>query len=121
MTTPATETPPAAPISAGSRTITEIITDLSKQIDPKMLATRNQGGQELTYIPWHQATRLLDKYAPGWSYEITRESVTDGKKINNKTKTSEETRTLALTVRLIIPARDGDVSRKAWKMNETNS
>jgi Rad52/22 family double-strand break repair protein len=78
-----------------------------------MLATRNQGSQELTYIPWHQATRLLDKYAPGWSYEITRETIGEG-----KTKKGEPTRTLALTVRLIIPARDGDVSREATGVEE---
>ena len=112
MTTPTTEPTPAS-ISAGSRTITEIITDLSKPIADNMLETRNQGGQNLTYIPWHQATRLLDRYAPGWDYQIIRETIGEG-----KTKKGEATRTLALTVRLTRPARDGIVSREATGVEE---
>jgi hypothetical protein len=52
------------------RPINEIVSDLSKPIPDSLLRTRKQGGAELTYIPWHNATRLLDAYAPGWSYLV---------------------------------------------------
>jgi hypothetical protein len=117
MTTPTTEpTKPAESkpeILSASRPISDIIKDLSREIRPEMLETRKQGGASLTYIPWHQATRLLDAYAPGWSYEILRETVAEG-----KTKKGELTKTLAMTVRLTIPAKDGTVSREATGIEE---
>jgi hypothetical protein len=100
-------------ILSASRPISDIIKDLSREIRPEMLETRKQGGANLTYIPWHQATRLLDAYAPGWSYEILRETVAEG-----KTKKGEATKTLAMTVRLTIPAKDGVVSREATGIEE---
>jgi Rad52/22 family double-strand break repair protein len=112
MTTSPETTAPTPPLLA-RRTITEIITDLSKPIPDNMLEERKQGGTALAYIPWHQASRLLDRYAPGWSYEILRETVTDGKDGKGK-----ETRTLALTVRLTIPAADGQFSRDATGIEE---
>ncbi len=116
MTTPATESKPAEPkpeTLAGSRPITEIIKDLSREIRPEMLEQRKQGGANLTYIPWHQATRLLDLFATGWSYEILRETVAEG-----KNKKGEPTKTLAITVRLTIPAKDGVFSRDATGIEE---
>jgi hypothetical protein len=116
MTTSTPEPKPLEPkpeLLAGSRTIAEIITDLSREIRPEMLETRKQGGANLTYIPWHQATRLLDRYASGWSYEILRETVAEG-----KNKKGEPTKTLAMTVRLTIPAKDGVFSRDATGIEE---
>jgi hypothetical protein len=50
------------------RPINEIIADLAKPIPDSMLRERKQGQTTLTYIPWHNATRMLDRYAPGWQY-----------------------------------------------------
>jgi hypothetical protein len=52
------------------RSINEIVSDLSKPIPDAFLRERKQGGTVLTYIPWHNATRILDAYAPGWSYHV---------------------------------------------------
>lgn len=57
------------------RSINEIVSDLSKQIPDRYLERRTQGGKELTYIPWHQATKLLDYYAPGWDFHLSFEHV----------------------------------------------
>ena len=53
------------------RTFPEILADLHKPIPPRLLDTKRQGGTDLTFIPWHQAVRLMDLYAPGWEGEIT--------------------------------------------------
>lgn len=52
------------------RPINDIIADLSKPIPDSLLRTRKQGNTDLEYIPWHNATKLLDFYAPGWTYKI---------------------------------------------------
>lgn len=53
-----------------NRSINDIIRDLSQTIPDKYLRERKQGNATLTYIPWHNATKLLDYYAPGWCYAI---------------------------------------------------
>lgn len=63
-------TPAPAVLYEVGRPINEIIADLSKPIPESLLRTRNQGGTDLTYIPWFNATRLLDLYAPGWTFKL---------------------------------------------------
>lgn len=55
-----------------ARPLTEILTDLAKPVPKNFLAHRKQGGQNLTYIPWHHVNRLLDYFAPGWEGEVTK-------------------------------------------------
>ncbi|MFN7946554.1 MAG: Rad52/Rad22 family DNA repair protein [Blastocatellia bacterium] len=86
------------------RPIREIIADLSKPIPDRFLKDKVIKGNKLTYIPWHYAVKLLDWYAPGWCYEV-----------RNVTPISEQT---VLTVRLIIPAAEGDVWREATGIEE---
>jgi len=81
------------------RSITEIIHDLSGNVNPQRLKTRQQGGKTLTYIPWYQCVRYLDKYAPGWSYEV-RSIQTVGENC-------------VVTVRVSIPCLEGLVYREA--------
>jgi hypothetical protein len=52
--------------------LAEILTDLAKPVPKRFLAQRKQGGQNLTYIPWHHVNRLLDYFAPGWEVELTK-------------------------------------------------
>lgn len=80
------------------RSINLIIEDLSKPIPDRYLRTRKQGGQELTYIPWFNATKLLDYYAPGWCYSIELHHIA-GKVVAVATIT--------------IPSAEGHVSRQA--------
>lgn len=68
----AVPSPPSdsSPFKEYRRTITEILADLSKPIPNKYLATRNQGGAILTYLPWFNCCKLLDRCAPGWQGEV---------------------------------------------------
>jgi len=91
-----TLTPPTAP---AQWSLAEIQAALSRQIPPAMVSTRRQGGATLTYIPWHVANRILDKYAPGWTWEIC-----------STTTTSDR---LFLVGRLSIPTSEGTVYREA--------
>jgi hypothetical protein len=85
--------------NGGTRSIREIVRDLSKPVAKRHLRTRKQGGKELTYIAWHDAVKYLDHYAPGWCYEVRRIDSIGGK--------------LILTIRLSIPCLEGVVYREA--------
>lgn len=89
---PATVAPPR-------RSIAEIIADLSKPPAKERLKTRKQGGKELTYLPWYQAVRYLDHFAPGWSYEIR--------------SVAQIGEALVMTARILIPCAEGLVWREA--------
>lgn len=86
-------------ISAGLRSIREIVKDLSKPVAKRHLRARKQGGKEITYIAWHDAVKYLDHYAPGWCYEVRSIDSIGGK--------------LILTIRLSIPCLEGTVYREA--------
>jgi hypothetical protein len=81
------------------RSITEIITDLSKPIPSRLLKSKTVGGQKIHFLPWHSAIKFLDLYAPGWSYEIRHLAGIGGK--------------LVLVSRISIPCLEGVVYREA--------
>jgi hypothetical protein len=87
------------------RSISDIITDLSKPIKPRHLKKKMRGGQVLDFIPWYHAVKYLDLHAPGWSYEV------------RNTVWNSEGR-LVLTVRLAIPCLEGLVYREATGTEE---
>jgi hypothetical protein len=79
--------------------IATIIEALSRPLPESMLKTRKQGGANLAYIPWHTVNRILDKYAPGWTWEITNTVTTTDRFI--------------ITGRITIPAQEGNIYREA--------
>ena len=81
------------------RSIKDIIADLSKPVNPQRLKQRQQGGRTLDYLPWYQAVRYLDNYAPGWRYEIR--------------SVSQIGENLVITVRIVITCAEGEVWREA--------
>src|SRR5262245_56032441 len=81
------------------RPIASIIADLSRPVNPQRLKQRQQGGRTLDYLPWYQAVRYLDKYAPGWRYEIR--------------SVNQVGERLVMTVRITIPCAEGEVWREA--------
>jgi hypothetical protein len=86
----------------GLRSISAIIADLSKPVNPQRLGKKvvdNKSGRTVTYLPWFQCVRYLDKYAPGWRFEIRSVS-----QIGNN---------LIMTVRVSIPCAEGIVFREA--------
>lgn len=88
--------PPQAP---GQWTLRQIQEALKRPLPAAALETRKQGGTNLTYVPWHVANRILDKYAPGWTWEI-RTLYTTGDRI-------------FLVGRLTIPTAEGNIYREA--------
>ncbi len=91
----------AQPLSEAAplRSINAIIDDLSKPVNPQRLKARKQGGNTLTYLPWYQAVRYLDHFAPGWSYEV-RSVAQIGERV-------------VVTVRISVPCVEGVVFREA--------
>jgi hypothetical protein len=66
--------PQANGLKRFARPLAEIMADLSKPIERRHLKTKQVGKgdrqREVTYVPWYNAIRYLDHYAPGWSYRI---------------------------------------------------
>jgi hypothetical protein len=83
----------------GPRSIREIISDLSRPVNPQRLKQRQQGGKNLDFLPWYQAVRYLNNFAAGWTYEIR--------------SVSELRDMCVVTVRITIPSSDGPVWREA--------
>lgn len=82
------------------RPIAQIIADLSKPIPKKYLDTRKQGGASITYLPWYNAVKLLDRVTGGhWDYQITDIHTTSDR--------------LILTARITIYAEEGSFAREA--------
>lgn len=82
------------------RPIAQILADLSKPIPNKYLDSRKQGGANLTYLPWYNAVKLLDRCTGGhWDYSITNIHTTSDR--------------LILTARITIHAAEGCFSREA--------
>lgn len=88
--------PPAEP---GAWTLEQIQAALSRPLPKSILSTRRQGGTNLLYLPWYEANRILDKYAPGWTWKI-------------RTLTAVGDR-LFLVGRLTIPTCEGNIYREA--------
>jgi len=94
-------------VSNETRSIRDIVKDLSKPVAKRHLRSRKQGGKELTYIAWHDAIKYLDHYAPGWNYEVRTINAVGGK--------------LILTVRLSVPCLEGVVYREATGQEDENT
>lgn len=101
-TTPPAQTEPVhkdAPTRPGEWTLAEIQSALKRELPAALLKTRKQGNVLVTYIDWHTVNKILDKYAPGWTWEI-------------KTMTLSSDR-IFLVGRLTIPAADGIFYRES--------
>jgi hypothetical protein len=89
-------TPPTAP---NEWTLTQIITALSRPLPRSILQQRRQGNTPINYLPWYEANRILDKYCPGWTWEVRQVITTRDR--------------LFLVGRLTIPTAEGTVYREA--------
>lgn len=87
------------PAHPGAWSLKQIIKALSKPLPDQMLQTRRQGGRDIRYIPWYTVSRILDKYCPGWSWEIRSVTTTHDR--------------LFLVGRLTIPTAEGLCYREA--------
>lgn len=83
----------------GKQTIKQIIDNLSKPIKPEHLKKKKAGGTDITFLPWYNAIKYLDHFAPGWSYEVRN--------------IAHIGTNACVVVRITIPTIDGDVYREA--------
>ncbi|MEM1368615.1 MAG: Rad52/Rad22 family DNA repair protein [Cyanobacteria bacterium P01_H01_bin.15] len=93
--------PPSKP---GEWTLAQIQAALSRPLPSNYLKTKIQGGQRIPFLPWYRVNEILDKYAPGWMWEIVN------------VMTSEDR--FFLTGRLTIPTAEGLVYREATGTEE---
>ncbi len=92
ITTPHTQ----RPSSIGEWTLKQTIETLSRPIPDALLGTKDRN---ITYLPWHNAVKILDKYCPGWTWEIVKMETTGDR--------------LFLTGRLTLTVAEGNIYREA--------
>lgn len=84
------------PTRPGKKTLLEIKKALYPR-HPESERVFRKAGQDLTYIPWHEAVRILDKATGGfWTYKIDRMDTTE--------------KYAVVAVTLTLHASDGDFS-----------
>jgi len=100
--------PPAnAPTAPGEWSLAQIVEALSKPLPSSVLETKKLGGRTITYIPWHRACLVLDKYAPGWQFRIV-----------GIQQIGDE---LVMTGSLSIPTSDGVITRESTGSEKVNT
>ena len=87
------------PATPALRSIRAIVADLSRTVNKQRLKQRQQAGRTLDYLPWYQAVRYLDNYAPGWRYEIR--------------SVNQVGDNLVMVARITIPCLEGECWREA--------
>jgi len=96
---PAKEKEVGAPSKPGEWTLRQVEEALSRRLPQSYLKSKKIGGQNIVFIEWHTANKILSKYAPGWTWEVRSVQVV----------------AVAVTVigRLTVPTADGPVFREA--------
>ncbi|WP_024547008.1 DUF1071 domain-containing protein [Picosynechococcus sp. NKBG15041c] len=93
-TVPQTQIQP--PRTIGEWSLKQTVEVLSRPIPASMLKKKDTG---IPYLPWRNAVKILDKYCPGWTWEIITMQTTDNR--------------LFLTGRLTITTAEGNIYREA--------
>lgn len=91
--------PPSAIAQWG---IKEIEQALARKIPNNLLKTLPK--INVKYVPWYECTKILNKYAIGWQWEIVETNLSSDR--------------IFITGRLTIPTKDGDISRCATGTSE---
>lgn len=87
------------PVPSSRLDESEIIKFLSRKLPDSLLETKTLKGQKIVFLSWKYIPPILDKYARGWSWEITHLQTTSDR--------------IFLVGRLTIPTADGLVWREA--------
>ena len=96
---PATSVISAPPAYPGEWSVRQIQEALSRPLPAQLLSIRRQGGKEIPYLSWHTVSRILDKYALGWRWEICKMGMTGDR--------------IFLVGRLTVPTSEGSICREA--------
>ena len=82
------------------RPLAEILADLAKPLPNRFLSQRRQGGQQIPYLSWHHANRLMDFFCGGgWEGSVASLQCT--------------TNDVFVVYRITIHAAEGTFSREA--------
>jgi hypothetical protein len=65
----------------GPRPLAAILEDLRRPIHPNYLKTKRKGGADITFIEWHTAIRILERYAMGFHYRTRTSLSLDGQHV----------------------------------------
>lgn len=90
---------PTPPEQIGEWTLKEIKAALSRKLPDNLLKTLPAGKGNAKYLSWHSVIRILDKYAPGWKWEVRQVYTTADR--------------IFLVGRLTIIAKDGTFFQEA--------
>lgn len=103
-------------VERSQKTIKEIIGELSSPIPSRLLKTRKEAGQTLTYIEWHTAVRYLDHVCVGcWDYEVRNVQAFTAHDIPSTSKKQGNVTVskMVITARITIHAADGTYHRES--------
>jgi len=87
------------PVSPGQWSLFQIQEALKRQLPPTMLKKLPADKGNAQYLPWYTVNKVLDKYAPGWTWEIKETLISRDR--------------LFIVGRLTIPTKQGNVYREA--------
>jgi hypothetical protein len=93
------EPKPVSKWTPAQRSINDIIADLRKPIAAEHLKQKKAGGNQITFLPWYNAIKYLDFFAPGWSYRITG--------------VHHAGQNVVVVAEISIPTSDGVITRQA--------
>jgi len=92
-----------APEVPGEWSLKEIEAKLSRPLPRSYIHTKpvrtKTGEQKIPFVPWHYVNRILTKYCPGWTWEITKFEVSSDRAF--------------IVGRLTVPTSDGNITREA--------
>lgn len=86
--------------------LAQIERGLSRPIPDSMLRTKEIKGNKITYLPWFEANRILSKYCPGWTFEVTQFEISRDR--------------VFVVGRLTIPTAEGNCYREATGTESLN-
>lgn len=115
------------PTRAGEWSITQITEALSRPLPRSLIKTKTVKGTSIRFIEWHTAAKIMNKYAPGWSFSFTYDTHQfDWEKNVKQRDGSYELKTgvsreLFVIGTLTIPTAEGPVSQQASGLEDTDN
>lgn len=92
------------PTEIGQLSFCHTLFILGRKLPPQFLRDKKKGGRKITFIPWYSVVKILNKYCPGWCYEVKEKVFSDDR--------------IYVTVRLTLTCSDGTVYREATGTEE---
>ena len=88
-----------SPSHPGEWSLTQIQEALKRQLPPTMLKKLPADKGNAQYLPWYTVNQVLDKYCPGWTWEIKDTLISRDR--------------IFVVGRLTIPTSEGNIYREA--------